>query len=70
MNIKSRADVRAEEWNFETNELRKAAYRQFILWKYGRLGKSNRRVIPACVVLKVRECFPSPNGTYMGYREN
>ena len=24
MNIKSRADVRAEEWNFETNELRKA----------------------------------------------
>ncbi|XP_074658639.1 uncharacterized protein LOC141911549 [Tubulanus polymorphus] len=34
--------------------MRLAAYRQFILWIYDRLGKHNRQVIPACVVAKIR----------------
>lgn len=70
MNIKARADVRADEWNFEMNELRKAAYRQFTLWKYGKLSKGDRRVVPSCCVKKVREAFPSESGHYMGFRPN
>ena len=69
LNIKAKADIRAEEWNFETKELRKAAYRQFTLWKYGRFGRGNRRVIPACVVKTVRQHFPSQDNTYMGYKK-
>ncbi|XP_066933254.1 uncharacterized protein [Clytia hemisphaerica] len=70
LNIKARCDIRADVWNFETRELRKAAYRQFTLWKYGRLGNNNRRVVPSCCVLKVRSEFPSPNGIYLGYKPN
>ena len=32
--IKYRTDSRAEQFDFSTNELRKAAYRQFVVWKY------------------------------------
>ena len=39
---------RAEQFDFSTNELRKAAYRQFVVWKYGKLRKGVRKVNPAC----------------------
>ena len=39
--------------NVRNNEnVRHAAYRQYILWQYGHLGKG----------------YPSPNGIYTGYR--
>ncbi len=38
--------------------MRLAAYRQFTIWVYDRLGKHNRQVIPACVVNKIRQTFP------------
>ena len=66
--IKSTADFYAEEFDFSANSYRKAAYRQYILWKFGKLGYHNRRVIPECVVRMIRAAYPSPDGIYMGFK--
>jgi len=60
-------DIRAEERDFSMNWFRLAAYRQYILWRYGKLGKGNRRVCPSCVVVVVRSVYPSADGVYMGF---
>ena len=67
--IASRADIFADEISREPSDYRKAAYQQYMMWKYGYLGRSNRQVVPSCVVWKVRSCYPSPDGNYMGYKE-
>jgi len=46
-----------------------AAYKQFIWFVYKRLGRGNRRVIPSCVVWKIRETFPEEDGLYVPYTE-
>jgi P2X purinoceptor 7 len=66
MAIRGRCDIRAEEHDYSTASLRKAAYRQFILWRYKKLGRGNRRVCPSCVVLAY--LFPAEDGQYMGFR--
>ena len=38
-------------------QFRKAAYRQFILDKYGYLGRGNRKVVPSRAVWQVRTKF-------------
>ncbi|XP_043197660.1 P2X purinoceptor 7-like [Amphibalanus amphitrite] len=48
-------------------QLRYQAYRQYALWWWGTLGRSQRRVIPACVVCAVRRAHPSPQGFYVGF---
>ena len=68
--IKARCDIRAEEFNFTMESFRKAAYRQYVLWTYGKLGRGNRRVIPACVVRMIRAAYPAPDGQYMGFKNN
>ncbi|XP_055003828.1 P2X purinoceptor 7 [Boleophthalmus pectinirostris] len=49
-------DLRAEEDSQElgesNREFRFAAYRQFVVWRYGILGRGNRIVIPSCCVWK------------------
>ena len=70
MCIRNTGDIRNDREDASTRAFRKAAYRQFILAKYGRLGKGNRRVCPSCVVLKIRKRYPSVIGVYMGYREH
>ena len=70
MCIRNTGDIRNDREDASTRAFRKAAYRQFILAKYGRLGKGNRRVCPSCVVLKIRKRYPSVTGVYMGYREH
>ena len=68
--IKARCDIRADEFNFSMESFRKAGYRQYALWRYGKLGRGNRRVIPACVVRRIRIRYPAPDGRYMGFRAN
>ena len=61
-------DVLALDDPRNNENFRHAAYRQYILWQYGRLGQGNRRVVPSCCVLAIRSRYPSPNGIYTGYR--
>ena len=46
------------------------AYRQYTAWVhyFERLGRGNRVCIPACVVQKIRETFPSEDGVYTGFK--
>ena len=67
MAIRGRYD-RAEEPDYSTNSFRKAAYRQYILWRYKKLGRGNRRVCPSCVVLAIRQLYPAQDGIYMGFK--
>ena len=47
---------------------RYAAYRQFSWLIYTKLGRYNRRIIPSCAVLKIRETFPEADGNYGGFK--
>jgi hypothetical protein len=68
--IRNTGDIRNDREDTSTRAFRKAAYRQFILARYGYLGKGNRGVCPSCVVLKIRARYPSVTGVYMGFREH
>ncbi|XP_077558779.1 P2X purinoceptor 7-like [Haemaphysalis longicornis] len=48
--------------------LRHAAFMQFALLTWGRLGKGKRRVLPSCVVTAVRSKYPSVTGQYSGFK--
>lgn len=48
---------------------RYTSYRQYILWVWGKLGRRNRKVIPSCIVCKIRDRFPDPNGKYTGFMD-
>ena len=68
--IEGGQEMYSEGDNVENNKKRKAMYHLFTYLKYGHLGKGNRIPIPICVVEKIRETFPSPDGNYMGYISN
>lgn len=63
-------DVLAEPRDEKFNRSRRhTAYRQYIMWINCRLGEGDRKVIPSCSVLKIREQFPGPSGQYVGFLE-
>jgi hypothetical protein len=67
--IRNTSNIRNDREDNSTRAFRKAAYRQFILARHRYLGKGNCQVCPSCVVLKIRQRYPSVTGIYMGYRE-
>ncbi|KAM4018750.1 uncharacterized protein ACNLHF_007988 [Anomaloglossus baeobatrachus] len=52
----------------ENGHLREAAYRKFTNVIYGFLGRGRGLSVPSCVVRKIRETFPSPDGSYTGFK--
>eukprot|EP00112_Aurelia_sp_Birch-Aquarium-sp1_P017037 Seg3914.1 transcript_id=Seg3914.1/GoldUCD/mRNA.D3Y31 product="hypothetical protein" protein_id=Seg3914.1/GoldUCD/D3Y31 len=70
LNITARCDLRADPMDYSMNAFRKAAYRQFALWKFGHLGRGNRRILPSCVLTTIRSFYPSPTGQYMGFKKH
>ena len=52
---------------YDNRALRHAAYRQYVMWIHGHLGKGQRKVIPSCCV---RKHYPSPNGQYTSFKEH
>ena len=45
------------------------AYRQYISWIFGWLGRDVRKVIPSCVVQKIRTTFPATDGIYVAFQD-
>ena len=46
------------------------AYRQYISWVFGWLGKDVRKVIPSCAVDIIRKTFPAADNIYVPYKES
>ena len=48
------------------------AHRQSVYWinHWTNFGKGKRVVLPACVVLKIRNTFPEDSGIYVGFKAN
>ncbi|KXJ05049.1 P2X purinoceptor 7, partial [Exaiptasia diaphana] len=68
--IRVRCDIRADEPDYSMTSYRIAAYRQYVLWKYGKLGRGNRRVLPSCVVRTIRNSYRAAGEAFMGYRRS
>ena len=58
--------------SLELNErsFRFAAYKQYIFWIYNYLGKGIRKVIPSCVVWKIRDKFKLDDEVFVPFKES
>ena len=46
-----------------------ASYKSYIYGIYGKLGRNNRQVVPACAVTAIRARFLEEDGRYEGFHE-
>ena len=51
--MRYREDVLVMDHPRNNENFRHAAYRQYVLWQHGRLGRGNQRVVPGCCVLAI-----------------
>jgi hypothetical protein len=57
------------QWRYANNEMRYAAYRQYVFYKLGHLGKSVRVCPPSCVLWAIRDMWPAAEGEhYSGFK--
>ena len=54
---------------FTAAKMRNTAYRQYILWFWGKLGYKNRKRIPSCIKWHIRDRYPEADGNYTGYKD-
>lgn len=56
---------------FDNTLKRHICYRNFVAFTNGGqpMGRNNRVVLPRCVVNKIRETYPDPQGNYTGYSD-
>jgi len=76
-NVCGRADLieiaNILNWSYQFNDepsFENQAYRNFVMWQWGRLRTGNGRVVPSSVVIAIRSRFPSPDGQYTGYHSS
>ena len=67
--IVGRTDIFVDRSDFSNEGMRYAAYRQYILWQNGYLGRGNRRVVPSCATWAIRGKYPSLDGMYTGFSD-
>ena len=53
--MRYREDILVMEHPRNNENFHYSAYRKFVLWQHGRLGRSNRVVVPSCCVLAIRQ---------------
>jgi hypothetical protein len=51
----------------ENNQVRFHAYREYTRLKHGVLHKHDCRPLPICVRSEIIDCWPDPNGNYVGF---
>jgi hypothetical protein len=59
-----------DQESLSPNQIRKQAYRAFVLLWKGHQGKGMRVRIPHCVLAGIRNVWPDPNGCYMGHYDS
>ncbi|MFO0446623.1 MAG: hypothetical protein ACK51L_03045 [bacterium] len=50
------------------NQVRFQAYREYTRLRHGVLRKHDRRPLPFCVRSEIMDCWPDPNGQYVGFQ--
>ncbi|CAM4568707.1 unnamed protein product [Leuciscus chuanchicus] len=63
-----RADYGNLRRRTEEGRYRYLAHRSFVSWCWGYLGRKIRVVLPSCVVLRIQQEFPDPDGQFVGFR--
>lgn len=54
---------------FTNQAFRYAGYRQYTWWVHNRLGQGVRKVIPSCVIWKIRDKYPDNDNIYVSFQE-